>query len=970
MKPICLNLKDYDKFEDLAAVNAHIKTLHDTHVQNITVLSKEPQYFKDNPFVEKSFKEASVNMPYFLKNYDMYEYVAEGTKKKLLFVVPHLSTGGLPQVTLNKVELLKDEFEVKLVEYAVLALVFNIQRNKIIDILDKNNFHTLHNDKHELFNIIDKFNPDVVAVEEFPEMFMDNDISDKLYKADRKYRIVETTHDSSFNPKDKRYLPDQYIFVSAYNSFKYIDSKIPFQVIEYPVNIKQRNQHALREKIGLEHDYKHVVIVGLFTQRKNQAYAFEMAKKLTDYKIKFHFLGNQADNFKYYWEPLLTDKPENCILWGERSDVSDFVAACDVFLFPSKGDRGNKELNPIAIKEALEYPDLIKMMYNLDVYCNKYNDEPNMVYLNGDSSSDAANMISFLNFDNLSEEAIVIGTYPNLKRRVELTKQCIESVKALGRKIILVSHYPVDQEIQKMVDYYVYDKHNPLTTHSYYTLFYNRPAEYDVDLNINGLHNGNQSLTVLTNMFNGFKHAKEHGIKRLFYVTFDVIIDPRDLPIINESFSSIANGKKAYLAANPSPFNYGIQTNGMTFDVDFFLNAFDDVRDVDTYNRICREINSQNFLEDYLVKKLNAVDQSQIYIKPLTSDSGDQTFLEHSGTGVSSYSEYYSILPVTGKHNTFMFYFYTYNVDSRVVKVNIGDALFQIDIAKTKEYKYEFAYTGKQIDISFEFYDGDNMYKRETHTINDSTLSKYQNTGKFTHKNIKPKIKVVHITTKEDDRTKESITSVSRVKDYGWEYVLHVNENYKSLPPTHNCARPNCVSMDFYSDEVVNKIGPALTPAHYGCYESFKNAILTEFHDCDFLMVCEADCIIEGDIHNFVRKVEECTHLLGLNNIGYMSFGDKSTLDTAILQSPMIQDVNDLMYITNHLICIQSIMFPKNVSGWLKDKLRTENWDAADMYFNQIFNSSEYKMGIVKNRLTTQADGVSMIDKINKINLK
>ena len=54
-----------------------------------------------------------------------------------------------------------------------------------------------------------------------------------------------------------------------------------------------------------------------------------------------------------------------------------------MFLFPSKGDRGNKELNPIAIKEALQYPDLPKMMYNLDVYCNKYNDYEDVVYLTG-----------------------------------------------------------------------------------------------------------------------------------------------------------------------------------------------------------------------------------------------------------------------------------------------------------------------------------------------------------------------------------------------------------------------------------------------------------------------------------------------------------------------------------------------------------------------------------------------------------
>jgi hypothetical protein len=40
------------------------------------------------------------------------------------------------------------------------------------------------------------------------------------------------------------------------------------------------------------------------------------------------------------------------------------------------------------------------------------------------------------------------------------------------------------------------------------------------------------------------------------------------------------------------------------------------------------------------------------------------------------------------------------------------------------------------------------------------------------------------------------------------------------------------------------------------------------------------------------------------------------------------------------------------------------DWDAADMYFNNIFAGD--KMGIVKKRLTTQADGFSLIDNMQK----
>ena len=99
-----------------------------------------------------------------------------------------------------------------------------------------------------------------------------------------------------------------------------------------------------------------------------------------------------------------------------------------------------------------------------------------------------------------------------------------------------------------------------------------------------------------------------------------------------------------------------------------------------------------------------------------------------------------------------------------------------------------------------------------------------------------------------------------------------------------------------------------------------------------------------------------------------MSFGDTATLDNAWPQSPVIQDINEDMYKTDHIIGLQCIMFPKSIAESLKDKLRTYYWDAADMYFNNIFSGPQ--MGIVKKRLTTQADGVSLIDNAEKIFIK
>ena len=892
--------------------------------------------------------------------------------KKILVVCPHLSTGGSGQVTANKIKLLQSEFEIRVVEYAFLAWQFVVQRNRIIELVGKDNFYSLGENKFdELITIIEIFKPDCILMEEFPEMFCEYGICQYLYRNDKPYTIIETTHDSSFNPKNKVWMPNKFVFVSPYSALKYNHLDIPYEIIEYPVDLKECVESSKAKHIlGLELDYKHVVIIGLFTQRKNQGYAFEIARNLLDHKIKFHFLGNQAGNFQDYWQPLMNNKPDNCIIWGERSDTNTFIEASDLFLFPSKGDRGNKELNPIVIKESLECQHLPKLIFNLDVYLNRYDNYHNVFYLTGDINQDTNKVLELTNAKQKinQDELIIIGTYPNLKSRVQLTKDTINSLKPLGKKIMLVSHYPVDLETQNMVDYYIYDAENPLTYHSYYTKFYNYQNDYEAEININGLKDSNQSLTVLTNIFNGAKAAKDLGYKRFFYSTYDVVVHEKDLQVIEESFDLVNEYETAYLASLNTPFGKGIQTNGMTFNTDFFLKEFHDVRHQNEYNNICNEIGCQNFLEDYFIKVINRyrtdINKSDVTI----INNQEETFLTHSGLGVASNSEYYSILPIAGKKNKYMFYFFTYNIDSRVIWVNIDNYSLKIDIEKTKEFKYEFEYTGNNV-IEMLFHDGNTIYKMERFEMNPSTIQKYQNTGKFTWKNQKPKIKLVHIqTTIQDEREQKSKESIKQVEKYGIEYIQHINEPYNDIPPKHNCQRPSCVSMDLFDEATIQIHGTALTPAHYGCYEAFKNAILSEFYDCDFLIVCEGDCLLEVNAIDFTNKVYQVSRLCNENNIGYFSFGDTKTLEHGWLQSPVIETIpnQDLLFITNHIIGLQCIMFPKFTSDWLKHQLRTQKWDASDMLFNIIFQNSNYKMGILHNRITTQIEGYSLIDKQEK----
>jgi len=269
---------------------------------------------------------------------------------KILFLAPHLSTGGMPQFLLKRIEALiqYSYVEIFVVEYQCYSLDYVVQRNKIKQIVDVS---TLYDDKMELFKIIENFKPDIIHIDEMSER-LDRQMITKLYSEDRPYRIVETCHDVSFDPGSKMFIPDAYAFCTPYhlNTFVRID-KIYNQVIEYPIDPKPTTaeQKADAQKtLAMDRTKKHVVNIGLWTKGKNQGEGIEIARKYPN--IEFHFVGNQAGNFEDYWKPLMVDLPKNVTVWGERERTDLFMQAADVFMFNSVW-----ECNPIVLKEAISY---------------------------------------------------------------------------------------------------------------------------------------------------------------------------------------------------------------------------------------------------------------------------------------------------------------------------------------------------------------------------------------------------------------------------------------------------------------------------------------------------------------------------------------------------------------------------------------------------------------------------------------
>lgn len=72
MKQVFLNLEECNGLGDLICSTPTIKKLYESYGQKIYVISKMPELFKKNPYVEKSYKISSIDIEYFNSNFIMH----------------------------------------------------------------------------------------------------------------------------------------------------------------------------------------------------------------------------------------------------------------------------------------------------------------------------------------------------------------------------------------------------------------------------------------------------------------------------------------------------------------------------------------------------------------------------------------------------------------------------------------------------------------------------------------------------------------------------------------------------------------------------------------------------------------------------------------------------------------------------------------------------------------------------------
>lgn len=308
---------------------------------------------------------------------------------KIIYITPHLSTGGMPEYLRKKVELLKDEHDVWVMELHT-EYAYRIIRDKIESLIGER-LIAIDRNFDRMFQLIQDIEPDVIHFEELSDYHVPESILDKIYVSDRKYKIFETFHDSSIESFEKKFIPDKLLVVSPWQLKMMKELGVPIEVINHEIEAGERNREGLIQ-LGLDPNKKHVMQVGLFSRRKNQSETFELARLMPE--VQFHFLGGLTDNYSDYWRPIIEKKPDNCIIWNERSDVYNFYQCFDAVIFPSRGQYGDRETNPLVIRESIAWkiPLLVR---DLPVYMGMYKQNDRVKFMN-DSLEENVSLINQL----------------------------------------------------------------------------------------------------------------------------------------------------------------------------------------------------------------------------------------------------------------------------------------------------------------------------------------------------------------------------------------------------------------------------------------------------------------------------------------------------------------------------------------------------------------------------------------------
>ena len=231
-----------------------------------------------------------------------------------------------------------------------------------------------------------------------------------------------------------------------------------------------------------------------------------------------------------------------------------------------------------------------------------------------------------------NNDIFVISEYANSIEKENILISLINNLRRFNIPILLVGHYPVKPEIQEMVDYYLFDKKNPIVYPDEIRKYDNKSkvvwmesALWRIDISVIS-----HDYTVWASIRNAVNFVEYLNKKNIHFMEYD------NLPYIDQYQNEFMSPLKNYDAAVfDIPGHKKYVTFLFSIKTDIALNVFNKIKTQDEYYTI----NGNDFpLEDVFFRCLNDVTKN-IYISKYVGEHGKDLDL-HNITGGESISHY------------------------------------------------------------------------------------------------------------------------------------------------------------------------------------------------------------------------------------------------------------------------------------------------------------------------------------------
>lgn len=198
------------------------------------------------------------------------------------------------------------------------------------------------------------------------------------------------------------------------------------------------------------------------------------------------------------------------------------------------------------------------------------------------------------------KEIFIIDFYRKNEESEILFLLCVESLKKLGKKILLVTGGKVTEKMQNSVDYVFYNSDNFLFENFDYEYF--QPWNYRTFNQFHIHHSFNFSvqrhgLAVLINIFKSVLLAKSLGFTHFHRFLWDCQPGPKSLEFVDGVLQKcVENEKKGFYYCNRNNWvgseNFpDLKADYFFFEIDFFLSSIPEIKGEEDF----REVLMQNF---------------------------------------------------------------------------------------------------------------------------------------------------------------------------------------------------------------------------------------------------------------------------------------------------------------------------------------------------------------------------------------